>query len=88
MVRFEPFQRTTDPFTKLDPFTVRSKAGPPAEAEDGLRLVIVGMGLLIVKGETPERPPPGEGLNTATLAVPAAAMSAASIVAVISVALT
>ena len=30
VVRFAPFQRTTEPLTKLLPFTVSVKAGPPA----------------------------------------------------------
>ena len=49
VVRFDPFQRTTEPFTKFVPFTVSVKAAPPAVAELGLRLDVVGSGLLIVK---------------------------------------
>ena len=45
VVRFEPFQRTTDPDTKFVPLTVNVKADPPAVAEEGLRLVVVGTGL-------------------------------------------
>ena len=45
VVRFEPFQRTTDPDTKFVPLTVNVKAGPPAVADEGLRLVVVGTGL-------------------------------------------
>ena len=70
---------------KLVPFTLRVKAGPPAVAEEGLRLVVVGTGLsgtLIVKVWAFEVPPPGAGLNTVTLAVPAEAISAARIEAV------
>ena len=61
------------------------KTEPPAVAEEGLRLVVVGTGLsgtLIVKVCALEVPPPGVGLKTVTLAVPAAAMSAARIEAV------
>jgi hypothetical protein len=44
VVRSEPFQRTTEPLTKLVPFTVRGKLAPPAAAELGLMLVVVGTG--------------------------------------------
>ena len=70
---------------KLVPFTVRVKADPPAVADEGLKLVVVGTGLsgtLIVKVCELEVPPPGEGLKTVTLAVPAVAISAALIAAV------
>ena len=50
VVRFDPFQCTTDPFTKLVPVTVRVNAGLPAVVEAGLMLVRVGAGLLMVKG--------------------------------------
>ena len=45
VVRFVPFHLTTEPEMKLVPFTVRVKAGPPAVADEGLRLVVVGTGL-------------------------------------------
>ena len=48
VVRFEPFHLTTELEMKLVPFTVRVKAAPPAVADEGLRLVVVGTGLLIV----------------------------------------
>ena len=82
VVRFDPFQRTLEPATKLLPLTVSVNAGPPAFAVAGLRLVVVGTGLLIVKVRELEVPPPGAGLNTVTEAVPATAMSAAVITAV------
>jgi hypothetical protein len=69
----------------LLPFTVRVKAGPPAVADEGLRLVVVGTGLLaalIVKVWALEVPPPGAGVNTVTVAVPAVTMSEAVIAAV------
>ena len=91
VVRFEPFHLTTELEMKLVPFTVRVKPAPPAVAELGLRLVVVGTGLsgtLIVKVWAFEVPPPGAGLKTVTLAVPAVAMSAARIDAVSCVALT
>jgi hypothetical protein len=52
VVRFVPFHLTTEPLTKLVPFTVRVNPAPPAVADVGLRLVVVGTGLsgtLIVK---------------------------------------
>jgi hypothetical protein len=49
VVRSEPFHLTTDPEMKLVPLTVNVKADPPAVAEEGLRFVVVGKGLLIVK---------------------------------------
>ena len=42
VVRFAPFQRTTEPLTKLLPFTVSVGAGPPAAALLGEREVNVG----------------------------------------------
>jgi hypothetical protein len=67
------------------PLTVSVNPAPPAVAEAGLRLVVTGTGLfiaLIVKLWALEVPPPGVVLNTVTWAVPTAAISPASIVAV------
>src|SRR5258706_2351549 len=58
VVRFEPFQRTTDPFTKFAPFTVSVKAAPPAVAVLGLILVSVGRRLLIVRAKEAVPVPP------------------------------
>jgi hypothetical protein len=88
VVWFTPFHFTTDPLTKSVPLTVSVNAAPPALAAAGLRLVVAGTGLFIVKVRATEVPPPGAGVNTVTCAVPAAAMSAAVIVAVNWVALT
>jgi hypothetical protein len=82
VVRFNPFQRTTEPATKPLPLTVSVNPAPPAVVEVGLRLVVAGTGLLIVKVRTLEVPPPGAGLNTVTWAVPADAMSVAGIAAI------
>jgi hypothetical protein len=79
--RFKPFHLTTDPCLKFVPVTVSVKPAPPASAEDGLRLVTLGTGLgaglTIENGSEFESPPPGGGLDTATLAVPGTAISAA-----------
>ena len=87
VVRFAPFQRTTEPLTKLLPFTVSVKAGPPAAALPGESEVKVGVEApVIVKVRALETAPPG--FCTVTEALPAAAMSAAVIAAVSCVALT
>ena len=83
-----PLKLTTDEELKFVPFTVRVKAGPPAVAPVGESVVVVGAGLFTVNGEFTDVPPPGAGLVTVTLNVPAAAMSAAVIDAVTCVALT
>ena len=61
------------------------KAAPPAAADDGLILVMAGSGLsagLMVKVTPFDVPPPGAGLKTVNVAVPAEAMSAALMLAV------
>src|SRR3989338_8611133 len=70
-------QRTTEPVTKFEPFTVSVKAAPPALALVGESELTAGTGLLMVKVRELEVPPPGAGLNTVTKAVSAVAMSAA-----------
>ena len=45
--RLSPFQVTVDSAMKFEPLTARVKGEPPALAELGLSLVIVGTGLLI-----------------------------------------
>jgi len=67
---------------KLVPVRLSVKPGSPEFFVVGLIAVIVGTGLLIVKVFAAEVPPPGVGLNTVTLAVPAEAMSLAGIAAV------
>jgi len=79
---------TTDVDTKFVPFTVSVKAAPPIAALAGERVVIVGIGLFTANGEFPDVPPPGAGLVTVTLNVPAVAMSPAVMDAVICVAFT
>ena len=87
VVRLLPFQRTTELAKKLVPLTVKVKALLPAMTVLGARLVMVGDGLLMVKVSALVVPPPGVGLKTVTLAVPALAKSAAGIVALNCVAL-
>ena len=80
---------TVAPVTKPVPVRVNVKAAPPAVAEVGAIKVSVGPGAaLIVKDTVADVPPPGAGLVTVTVAVPAVAISAAEIAAVSCVALT
>ena len=75
VLRFDPFQRTVEPVMKLEPFTVRAKAAPPAVAELGTRLVKVGTGLeagLIVKTSVSEPVPKALVALSVTLETPAA----------------
>jgi hypothetical protein len=83
VVRFEPFQRTTDVVVKPLPITLRLKAAPPAGLEAGSSRVMEGTGFPeTTENETAlDVPPPGAGLKTVTLAVPTAATSAAAIAA-------
>jgi hypothetical protein len=69
---------------KLLPVTVSVNAEPPATAVLGDSEVSVGLGFgaVIVNVCGLDVPPPGEGVNTVTEAVPAVAMSAAPICAV------
>jgi hypothetical protein len=67
--------------TKFVPVTVTAKPGSPANAEFGFRDATVGTGLLTVKVNVPDAPPPGAGLETETIFVPPVAMSAAVIAA-------
>ena len=64
------------PLTKFDPVIVSVKAGPPAVALGGMNEVIVGTGLLTVKGCAEDVPPPGAGFVTVTLTAPPVARSA------------
>jgi hypothetical protein len=82
--RSAPFQRTKDVETNPLPFTVSVKPVPPAVAEVGLIPVMLGTGFaaVIVNVTELDVPPPGDGLNTVTAALPALAMSLAGIDAV------
>jgi hypothetical protein len=72
------------PLTKLDPFAVSVKLGPPAAVDVGLTEVKVGTGLLptvIVNVRPLEVPPPGVGFVTVIIDVPEEAIFAAGTVA-------
>jgi hypothetical protein len=75
-----PFQFTVAPEKKSVPFTVSVKVGPVAAAEVGLRLVMVGVGTLMVNVAAPEAPL--RGFVAVTLALPGLAISVAGTVAV------
>jgi hypothetical protein len=80
---------TVAPVTKPVPARVNVNDAPPAVAEVGAVEVSAGpAAALIVKDRFADVPPPGTGLVTVTVAVPAVAMSAAVIAAVSCVALT
>jgi hypothetical protein len=80
---------TVAPVTKPVPVRVNVNAAPPAVAEAGAIEASVGpAAALIVNDRLPDVPPPGVGLVTVTVAVPAVAISAAVIAAVSWVALT
>ncbi len=81
-----PFQSTVAFERNPVPFTVSVKAGPPAVAEVGLRLVITGAAALIVNVVGADELPPG--FVTTTLALPTAAIRLAGTEAVNCVALT
>jgi hypothetical protein len=76
---------TVAPDVKFAPPMVSVKAAPPAVAEFGLRLEIVGAGRLTVKVEGPEFP---LAVDTVMPVVPEVAISAAGTIAVNCVQLT
>jgi hypothetical protein len=92
VARAEPFQSTTEPFTKFVPVTVSVN---PEGLHEGVVFddvveddseVIVGAR---IENEIPlDVPPPGPWVNASTVAVPAARKSVAGIVAVSCVELT
>ena len=74
--RVLPFHWTVDVGMKFVPVTVNVKPAPPATAELGFKDATVGEGLPMVKVSPLEVPPPGVGVETVTVTVPLAAMSA------------
>src|SRR5215472_9976429 len=83
-VRAWPPTVAVAPAAKPVPVTVSVKAALPAVTLAGLRLLMVGVGftLATVSERAPDVPPPGAGVNTVTLGVPAAAISLAGMAAV------
>ena len=77
VVRALPFHCTVEEARKFVPVTISVKPASPANAALGPKAATVGVGLLTAKSNAPEMPPPGAGVETVTIAVPAAAMSAA-----------
>lgn len=84
VARAEPLKFTTEPLTKLEPFTVRVSAPEPWAAVDGLSDVSTGTGFVAVtvKVRELEAPPPGVGFVTVTAGVPAVAISLTRMAAV------
>src|SRR5205823_2449251 len=86
VVRSAPFHRTTDePAENGRPLRGDVNSAPPAGADAGVMLVVVGTELgdvEVVNGWAFEVPPPGAGLNTVTDAVPAVTRSVAGMDAV------
>lgn len=86
VVRAAPFHCTRELDVKLLPVTVNVNAPESTVAVAGRIEAIAGVGLTVMVNETPVVvPPPGAGLQTVTLAVPAVARSEFKIIAVSSV---
>src|SRR5271156_1361307 len=81
VVRALEFHCTTESGVKLVPTTLSEKAALPATIEPGVNDVIVGAAAVTVNDIPPDVPPPGEGLETVTVAVSADATSAVVIAA-------
>ncbi len=75
-----PFHCTTAPVRKLVPFTVKVNAAPPAVADVGLRLVMVGVGAFTGNAAAVEGLPPV--LSAVMLALPTVAIRLAGTAAV------
>ena len=88
VARADPFQFTTEPVTKPEPFTVSVKAAPPAVALLGEIELIAGTGFWMVNLAEFDVAPPVPGFLTVTFTVPAVVRSVAGICAVTCVLLT
>src|SRR5258708_10982053 len=73
--------QVTDRFRLFFTLAVNCCCPPAARVAEGGEIVTTGIGLLIAKANTLDVPPPGAGVATLTIAVPAAAISAAVIAA-------
>jgi len=82
VVRGLPFHWTCEVLLKLFPLTVSVNPALPAGADAGVIPLVAGTGLgaTIVNAWALDVPPPGAGVTTVTLALPAVAISAATIV--------
>lgn len=83
-----PFQLTFESAVKLEPTILSVNVALSCSLLFGEIVLILGAGLLVLKLIAAEVPPPGDGLTTATFAVPAVEMSDAAMDAVSCDALT
>lgn len=89
VARLAPFHCTVDAGTNPLPISVSVNAAEPTLVDAGRIEATVGAGLAVMANATPaDIPPPGAAFVTVTVAVPAAATSAAAIATVNCVALT
>jgi hypothetical protein len=88
VLRGDPLTFTTAPETKLVPLTVSVNVASPTFLLAGEMFVVVGSGLFTVKTCEFEVPPPGAGLVTVMLNVPAVVRSLAGIAAITFILLT
>ena len=77
--RGEPFQKITEPGTKLDPVTASAKAGLPPAMVGGFSEEITGTAFFTVNVSDAVVPPPGAGFETWTVTTAATARSLAVI---------
>ena len=83
VTRLDPAHLTTDAGRKSPPLTVKVNWADPTGFDEGERLVMDGTGLEVTtKGIVLDVPPPGAGLTTVMLKLPAAVRSEAGMMAV------
>jgi hypothetical protein len=68
--KFAPFHRATEVLMKAAPVNVNVKAEEPEVVEFGVIVTRTGRGTVMMKVATLDRPPPGVGLKTVTVAMP------------------
>src|SRR5579863_10133998 len=76
-----PLKFMTELVTKLEPFTNKANAFPPAGTLEGLMDEMVGERAATGNSTEVEAPPPGSGVNTKTTAVPSLSISLARMLA-------